>query len=183
MKTITKLLPLIFLLFVVSCSRSYREEDLTEKVLSKEESLRIKEEKIEDRLEKNNQIVIKKELERIKSYVERNSWQVKEIDGVFLEIISQNKGKKIKNAEIISLNYECYLLNGTRVYDSEKDGKLNIKIGSDSACPLGLQIALTHLYHNCKARVIIPSSLAYGLTGDNDRIPPSATLIYEIEIE
>ena len=71
----------------------------------------------------------------------------------------------------------------TKVYDSEKDGKLNIKIGSDSECPLGLQIALTHLYHNCKARVIIPSSLAYGLTGDNDRIPPSATLIYEIYIE
>ena len=128
-------------------------------------------------------IVIKKELERIKSYVERNSWQVKEIDGIFLEIISQTKGGKIQNAEIISLNYKCYLLNGTKVYDSEKDGKLNIKIGSDSECPLGLQIALTHLYHNCKARVIIPSSLAYGLTGDNDRIPPSATLIYEIEIE
>ena len=46
MKAITKLLPLIFLLFVVSCSRSYREEDLTEKVLSKEDSLRIKEETV-----------------------------------------------------------------------------------------------------------------------------------------
>ena len=103
MKTIVKLLPLIFLLLIVSCSRSYREEDLTEKVLSKEDSLRIREEKIEDRLEKNNQIVIKKELERIKSYVERNSWQVKEIDGIFLEIISQTKGGKIQNAEIIVL--------------------------------------------------------------------------------
>ena len=50
MKTIVKLLPLIFLLLIVSCSRSYREEDLTEKVLSKEDSLRIREEKIEDSL-------------------------------------------------------------------------------------------------------------------------------------
>ena len=169
MKIINKLFPIIILIFAVSCSRSYREEDLTQKVLSKEDSLRIKEEKIEDRLEKNNQIVIKKELERIKSYVERNSWQVKEIDGVFFEIIS--------------LNYQCFLLNGEKVYDSKKDGKLNIKIGSESACPLGLQIALTHLYHDCKARIIIPSSLAYGLSGDNDRIPPAATLIYEVEIE
>lgn len=183
MKIINKLIPIIILIFAVSCSRSYREEDLTQKVLSKEDSLRIKEEKIEDRLEKNNQIVIKKELERIKSYVKRNSWQVKEIDGVFFEIISQSKGKKIQNAEIISLNYQCFLLNGEKVYDSKKDGKLNIKIGSESACPLGLQIALTHLYHDCKARIIIPSSLAYGLSGDNDRIPPAATLIYEVEIE
>ena len=68
MKIINKLFPIIILIFAVSCSRSYREEDLTQKVLSKEDSLRIKEEKIEDRLEKNNQIVIKKELERMREY-------------------------------------------------------------------------------------------------------------------
>ncbi len=183
MKILINLVLLSTLLGIFSCSRSYREEDLTQQTLSKEDSLRIKEEKIEKRLEKNNQIVVKKEIERIKSYVARNSWHVEEVDGIFLEIISQNKGKKLQNAEIISLNYECFLLNGTKVYDSEKDGKLNIKIGSESSCPLGLQIALTHLYHNCKARVIIPSSLAYGLSGDNNKIPPSSTLIYEIEVE
>ena len=51
MKIINKLFPIIILIFAVSCSRSYREEDLTEKVLSKEDSIRIKEEKIEDKEE------------------------------------------------------------------------------------------------------------------------------------
>ncbi|MBR5253627.1 MAG: FKBP-type peptidyl-prolyl cis-trans isomerase [Bacteroidales bacterium] len=183
MKAINKLILFTILLLTFSCGRRYQEEDLTEKTLTKEDSIRLRNEKIEESLRTTNQIVIKKELEKIKSYIERNSWKVKEKDGIFIEIISKINEKKLQNDEIISLSYECFTLKGEKLYDSEKDGKLNIRLGKDSECPLGLQKALLHLYHNCKARIIIPSSLAYGLSGDGKRIPPSTTLIYEVEID
>jgi FKBP-type peptidyl-prolyl cis-trans isomerase len=184
MKHNNKIILLLLLITLnLSCGRNYREEDLTQKIPTKEDSIRMRNEKIEESLVKTNQIVIKKELEKIKSYVERNSWKVIEKNGIFYEIISKSEEKKIKNKEKITLSYKCSLLDGSVVYDSQKDGKLHLQMGSQSEAPLGLQIALTHLYHNCKARIIIPSSLAYGLSGDGKRIPPSTTLIYEIEIE
>lgn len=178
-----KILIISLLLLTISCGRKYAEEDLTAQTLTKEDSLRIREEKIKESLEKTNQIVIKKERERIKAYSERNSWKLKEIDGVFLEIISESKGKKIEDQDKVTLTYKCFLLNGEKIYDSEKDGEIHLKIGVDSEYPLGLQKALLQLNYNTKARIIIPSSLAYGLSGDGKKIPPSTTLIYEVDIK
>lgn len=183
MKQNNKLILLSLLLLCISCGRTYREEDLTQTTLTKEDSLKMREQQIKENLEKTNQIVINKEKERILSYIKRNAWQTKEIDGVFIEILKQSKGKKIQQGDIITLSYTCTLLDGTTIYDSQKDGKLHIKIGSDSQCPLGLQKALLQLKQDTHARVIIPSALAYGLSGDGNKVPRSATLIYEIKIE
>jgi len=46
----------------------------------------------------------------------------------------------------------------------------------------GLEEAVLLLHAGDKARIIIPSHLAYGLVGDDDKIPARATLIYEIEL-
>lgn len=183
MKQNNKLILLTLLLLNLSCGRTYREEDLTQHTLTKEDSLRIKEQQIKENLEKTNQIVINKEKERIHSHIARTTWQTKEIDGIFLEITKESKGKKIQQGDKITLSYTCTLLDGTILYDSQKDGKLHIKIGSESQCPLGLQKALLHLKQDQEARIIIPSALAYGLSGDGNKIPRSATLIYEIKIE
>jgi FKBP-type peptidyl-prolyl cis-trans isomerase len=33
-----------------------------------------------------------------------------------------------------------------------------------------------------KAKFILPSHLAYGLTGDQDKIPPQSPVVYDIEL-
>ena len=99
MKQNNKLILLTILLLCISCGRTYREEDLTQTTLTKEDSLKIREQQIKENLEKTNQIVINKEKERILSYIKRNAWQTKEIDGVFIEILKQSKGKKIQQGK------------------------------------------------------------------------------------
>ena len=183
MKQNNKLILLTILLLCISCGRTYREEDLTQTTLTKEDSLKIREQQIKENLEKTNQIIKNKEKDRIKSYIARNNWQAEETNGVFIQTIKEGKGKLIEQGDILTLSYTCTLLDGTTIYDSQKDGKLHIKIGSDSQCPLGLQKALLQLKQDTHARVIIPSALAYGLSGDGNKVPRSATLIYEIKIE
>ena len=46
----------------------------------------------------------------------------------------------------------------------------------------GLEEGILLLKLGDKARFIIPSYLAHGLSGDQDKIPPKATLIYTIKI-
>ena len=96
MKHNNKIILLLLLITLnLSCGRNYREEDLTQKIPTKEDSIRMRNEKIEESLVKTNQIVIKKELEKIKSYIERNSWKVIEKNGIFYEIISKSEEKNI----------------------------------------------------------------------------------------
>lgn len=183
MKILIRLFLILIIILNISCGRSYREEDLTEKTPTIEDSIRQKQAQIKENLEKTNQIIIEKELERIQSFIERNSWQVEQKDGVYIQLLDKGNSITLKDGDEIALSYECSLLNGTKVYDSKNDGKIYIKIGTQSECPLGLQIAVSHLYQQSKARIIIPSSLAHGLTGDGNKVPRAATLIYEIKIE
>lgn len=182
MKTKTLLLILTIVL-TISCGRTYREEDLTQTTLTQQDSLKQRQAQIKENLEKTNQIIIEKELERIQSFVERNSWKVKETDGVFIQHLDNGNNKPLKEGDKVKLKYRCQLLNGTKISDNSTDGDIHIKIGTQSDCPLGLQIAVSHLNQQSKARIIIPSSLAYGLSGDGNKIPRSATLVYEIEVE
>ncbi len=188
MKQLINLLLMIFLLVNFSCGRSscgrsYREEDLTQEIKTEQDSIRERQALIKENLEKTNQIVIAKELEKIRTFIERNSWQMQEKEGVFIQILDKGNGKAFQDGERISLDYNCKLLSGEEVYNSKTDGKIHIKIGTQSDCPLGLQKAVSNLYHKCKARIIVPSSLAYGLSGDGNKVPRAATLIYEIEID
>jgi FKBP-type peptidyl-prolyl cis-trans isomerase len=183
MKRLINLLLMIFLLINYSCGRSYREEDLTQEIKTEQDSIKERQALIKENLEKTNQIVIAKELEKIRTFIERSSWQMQEKDGVFIQILDKGNSKTFQDGEKLSLDYQCKLLSGEEVYNSKTDGKIYIKIGTQSDCPLGLQKAVSNLYHKSKARIIVPSSLAYGLSGDGNKIPRAATLIYEIEID
>ena len=46
--------------------------------------------------------------------------------------------------------------------------------------PSGLHEMVKLMRVGAKAKVIIPSYLAYGLVGDDNKIPPSATLFYDL---
>jgi FKBP-type peptidyl-prolyl cis-trans isomerase len=46
----------------------------------------------------------------------------------------------------------------------------------------GLHEAIQYLRVGDKAKIILPSYLAHGLTGDSDKIPPMASVLYDIEL-
>jgi FKBP-type peptidyl-prolyl cis-trans isomerase len=48
---------------------------------------------------------------------------------------------------------------------------------------IGLDQAILQLHYGSRARVILPSALAYGIGGDGDRIPKSTILILDLKIK
>jgi FKBP-type peptidyl-prolyl cis-trans isomerase len=75
--------------------------------------------------------------------------------------------------------YQAYLLDGTRIGGTDLSGPVTFTIGQGEAVS-GLHEAVDLLAQGDSARFILPSYLAYGLTGDQERIPPNAAIFYDL---
>jgi FKBP-type peptidyl-prolyl cis-trans isomerase FkpA len=129
-----------------------------------------------------NKQVSKNEDELIDDFVKRYGWHMlKTGTGLRYMVYSDGHGDQIHMGDSVKINYSVMLLNGDSVYSSEKDGPREIVIGA-SDVESGLEEGILLLHGGDKAKFIIPSHLAYSLLGDLNKIPPKATLVYDIEI-
>nr|MBA3902022.1 FKBP-type peptidyl-prolyl cis-trans isomerase [Bacteroidota bacterium] len=79
------------------------------------------------------------------------------------------------------VKYTGYLLDGT-MFDQE-DIPFTFNLDAEGQVIPGLEIAIKRMKKGGKAKIIIPSHLAFGELGSsNGLIPPKAPLIYEIEL-
>jgi len=102
--------------------------------------------------------------------------------GLRYQIIQEGKGKQATKGAMVSVHYKGQLLDGT-VFDSSYKRKqpidFNIGIGQVIA---GWDEGIQLLKVGDKARMVIPSNLAYGSTGAGGVIPPDAPLIFDVEL-
>lgn len=137
---------------------------------------------IKEALIKQNQIRVKEESNHIAEYVEKTGLRMKKSDtGLYYRISKEGNGPKASMLSEVSLKYKVSLLDGTYCYSSDSTEILNLTVGQSNE-PSGLQEGLLYIPEGSIATIIIPSYLAYGLTGDGDKIPGSQSLIYEIEL-
>jgi FKBP-type peptidyl-prolyl cis-trans isomerase len=133
-------------------------------------------------LVKANRYLVKQEKEAIENYIGRHNWQMQETgSGLRYAIVEKGKGEKAVQGKVAVLQYSTRLITGDLVYSSAKDG-LKIFVIGHGGVESGLEEALLLMHQGDKARLIIPSHLAFGLLGDDDKIPPRATVVYELEL-
>jgi FKBP-type peptidyl-prolyl cis-trans isomerase len=136
----------------------------------------------EKSLEKVNRYLLKVENQEIDDYVRRHHWNMETTgSGLRYQIVKHGKGRAIKQGDRVALKYNTFLINGRMIYSSVKLGPKVFEVGHGGV-ETGLEEAVMHLHKGDKANVIIPSFLAYGLNGDDDKIPPRAIVIYTIEV-
>lgn len=133
-------------------------------------------------METANRYLLNEEEEEIENYVQRHGMEmVRTGTGLRYQIIRQGDGKQIANGDVVSLDYELHSLKGELIYSSDKEGVKTFKVG-EGGVESGLNEAMTYLHYGDVAKLIVPFHLAYGLHGDDNRIPEYATLVYTIKV-
>lgn len=129
-----------------------------------------------------NKFLVQKDIDLIKKYAERRGWEMEVTEsGLFYEIYEETEGTQAELGMSILINYNLSLLDGTLCYSSEKDGAKEFQLGKSQEIS-GLELGLEMMRVGEKARFIIPPHLAYGLLGDEERIPARSIVVYEVEL-
>ena len=129
-----------------------------------------------------NKYLVQKDRERIKNYIERkNLNMIESPTGLWYQIIKGGDGKSFRENDKVVLNYECYLLDGTKCYSSKDLGPKEVILGRSDIEP-GLNEGLRFLRPGGEAIFIIPPYLAYGFVGDRKMIPSRAVIVYNVNI-
>ena len=102
--------------------------------------------------------------------------------GLRYKILQKGNGKQATKGATVSVHYKGQLLDGT-VFDSSYKRKqpIDFAIGVGQVIP-GWDEGIQLLKVGDKARLVIPSDLAYGSSGAGGVIPPNATLIFDVEL-
>ena len=120
--------------------------------------------------------------ERIEAFAERHQWDMATTEtGLWYQIYEHGTGDSARNGLIASLEYTVSLLDGTLCYSSDSTGEKTFLIGQGGV-ESGLEEGILLMRCGDKARFIMPPHLAHGLPGDNDKIPPRSTIVYQVEL-
>lgn len=130
-----------------------------------------------------NKIIAKKEAHQIDKYIERrNLNMIATGTGLHYSIYDRGAGSETAKAgQVALLKFKVSLLDGSVVYSSEESGPQEFLIERDNV-ESGLHEGIKYLHKGDKAKLILPSHLAHGLLGDQKRIPPRHTIVYDIEL-
>lgn len=167
---IIKILFLLLLIFVCACNHSSGDRIKNVNRPGRDEMTGL------------NTYLVQKDREIILNYIERKHLDMKESStGLWFMIKEPGSGDFFSDNDKIILNYECELLDGTVCYSSATLGAKEVVLGR-SELESGLNEGLRMLKPGAEAVFILPPFLGHGLVGDGNRIPPRATIIYNVSI-
>ena len=106
--------------------------------------------------------------------------------GTYVEIIEPGAGPEVDPGKFVSLNYTGKTFEG-KSFDSNTDPAFNhlepLELVVDQSPMIkGFQEGIKELKKGAKARLFIPSILAYGENAPSQEIKANENLIFEIEV-
>lgn len=129
-----------------------------------------------------NKNILRKENEDIQLFIKRYGWNMTETgSGLYIEILDEGKGAYFVDGDEVTLDYQMQLLDGEPIYDSKTDGVKKFEIGKKEEMA-GLHEAVKMLRRGGKARLVLPSYLAYGVAGDGQKIRGRKSVAMTISI-
>jgi FKBP-type peptidyl-prolyl cis-trans isomerase FkpA len=129
----------------------------------------------------------------IAEYLDKNKIKtVKAPQGTYVEIITPGAGDAVDTSKVVKVFYTGKTLGSDKAFDSNTDSAFGHKEifsvnmgaipGSPGSVIKGWTDGLSLLKKGSKARLYIPSSMAYGSRGAGGQIPPNANLYFDVEV-
>lgn len=101
---------------------------------------------------------------------------------VNIEILKQGEGESAKNGDKVTVHYVGALTDGKKFDSSIDRGQpFSFVLGAGQVIQ-GWEQGVLGMKVGEKRKLTIPSELAYGERGVPGAIPPSATLVFEVEL-
>ena len=168
---VVKVICLLIFCLLYSCSGSQnRRERVNNSELPREVSIQM------------NKRFVGEEQKKIEKYIKDRKLAMQRTEtGLWFNISKEGLGEKVKKGKIVTMNYSVRLLDETLLYSSEEKGSKEFLVGQGGV-ETGLEEGILMLNKGSKALFIMPSHLAHGLIGDDDKIPSRAVLLYEVEV-
>lgn len=136
----------------------------------------------ESPLVRGNRKMVALENEEIDLFIKRYGWNmIKTGTGLRYEIVKQGIGDLQKEGDLVELEFSTQLLTGDTIYTSKEYGNKSFTINKTDEI-VGLHEAMLYLKKGAVAKLIIPSHLAYGLSGDGDQIFGQHALVMYIKV-
>ncbi|MFI5218966.1 MAG: FKBP-type peptidyl-prolyl cis-trans isomerase [Bacteroidia bacterium] len=161
-------------IFFIACSGNNEKNNSDE---STHQAAKLKEDLISA-----NRTFNKNQLQNIDEYIQRHNLQADTtLSGLRVKIKKTGKGRIAEKNNYVVINYKLTLLDGTQCYNSDSIGPWKFSLSFDDV-PNGLREAVSMMRVGDRALAIMPAYLAYGITGDGNKVPPNAALVYEIQL-
>ncbi len=121
------------------------------------------------------------ELKKLDEYIKANNIKVTPTQsGLYYIELKKGKGEKIGINYVAKIHYRGELIDGTVFDSSEGKEPIQVTAGMGEVIP-GWDEALQMMQKGTKAKIILPSSIAYGRQQAGP-IPPYSTLIFTLEV-
>ncbi len=129
-----------------------------------------------------NKEAVKLEQHDIKLYAQRHGLALTPTGtGVHIGMIREVDGPTAKPDQWAKVNYRLELLNGDTAYSTDPGLPESFMVEKDQV-ESGLHEAIRSLSAGDSAIIVIPSYRAYGIIGDQDRIPMRSTIVYRLGV-
>ena len=137
---------------------------------------------MQDSAEHYNHQVVSTESQEIDDFIVRYHWTMNTTPtGLRYMIYRHGKGPAPREGNTVEISYDVRLLNGEHLLKSAMPKPYKLVLGKRDVVS-GLEEGLQLMKQGDRARMILPSHLAYSLLGDLVSVPAGAALVIDVEL-